>query len=50
MLDISEAELEQLRIDYEALRVVVLGHEVRQRDAQEWTRYRDWLLFGTQDR
>ncbi|MCX7994009.1 MAG: hypothetical protein N2651_10125 [Fimbriimonadales bacterium] len=49
LLDISEAELEQLRIDYEALRVVVLGHEVRQRDAQEWTRYRDWLLFGTQD-
>lgn len=44
--NLAAAEVTQVQTDNAAIQFVVNGQQIRQTDAQEWTRYRDLMLFA----
>lgn len=44
--NLAAAEVTQVQADHATIQFVVNGQQIRQTDAQEWTRYRDLMLFA----
>lgn len=47
LFGITSAEVNQVQVDNTVLNLVIRGQRIRQTDAQEWTNYRDVMLFAS---